>query len=448
MDPRVELLTTVFRLVGADEFNMQGCDSDYSRRVDRYFKPFKSHPAVKLAAELREKRGIGFDGVPTLAVNLSDIHEMRERVPFLPPPARWDKRWPPQEARAFVRELKKFVKDTHYEEFIHSEQPYFAKATSSLDNLINSRSMTSWLSDFYGTAPGRKPFVIVGLLCGGGNYGMSVQFPDGSIEMSPIFGASSFDKDWVPQYDESDLPLIIHEFSHGYVNPLVRKHMGELMPAANRLMAVMGNVLKANAYGEEEALLNETFVRTAETYLSQEHLSAAIASNNLIGQRSAGFLWTSDLVDRLREEVKPSPGKTFEACMPALISEFGRLSQNPQALLDRCPKVQSFDTVWDQTQVTVRVTFDQPMAIGSRGFSMEPPGWEVVKKTEFSPDGQTMALVIKVKKGVEYRASLNRFGRGLISATGYPLQPFSKAIAKASLAERAVESGPSILLCR
>src|SRR5438046_508909 len=70
VDPRVELLSIVFRLAGNSEYNMSPLKT-YTADIDSYFSPYKEHPAVVLARKLASERDVGFDTVMNLAVHLS-----------------------------------------------------------------------------------------------------------------------------------------------------------------------------------------------------------------------------------------------------------------------------------------------------------------------------------------------------------------------------------------
>ena len=60
VDPRVELLSIVFRLAGNSEYNMSPLKT-YTADIDAYFSPYKEHPAVALARKLAGEREVGFD---------------------------------------------------------------------------------------------------------------------------------------------------------------------------------------------------------------------------------------------------------------------------------------------------------------------------------------------------------------------------------------------------
>jgi hypothetical protein len=54
VDPRVELVSTVFTLMGSrDGWSERPLDSSYRARMHRRFSPFRNHPAIPAAAATR-----------------------------------------------------------------------------------------------------------------------------------------------------------------------------------------------------------------------------------------------------------------------------------------------------------------------------------------------------------------------------------------------------------
>ena len=86
-DPRIELLTVIFRLAGAEEYDQ--CQVPvYAAAIDSAFGRYRGHPAIALAKRIREEHGIGFDAVPNSHF-LTPPPALAERIPF--DSARWSK---------------------------------------------------------------------------------------------------------------------------------------------------------------------------------------------------------------------------------------------------------------------------------------------------------------------------------------------------------------------
>ena len=92
VDPRVELICVVFRLAGHPEYN-RGRIQAYVDEVEKHFGAYRDHAVVTLARKLRRTRGVSFDACMSMAVHLSDMETIGERVPFDPRPAGLDGRW-------------------------------------------------------------------------------------------------------------------------------------------------------------------------------------------------------------------------------------------------------------------------------------------------------------------------------------------------------------------
>ena len=96
VDPRVELLSLIFRLAGNREYNMARVES-YAEDAEKQFGKFRGQGVVKLAQELRGAHGVSYDAVMSMAVHLTDAEHLKLRLPLQPWPEGLDKRWPASE---------------------------------------------------------------------------------------------------------------------------------------------------------------------------------------------------------------------------------------------------------------------------------------------------------------------------------------------------------------
>src|SRR6516162_5780989 len=74
VDPRIELVSLLFRMAGNPEYNQAKVES-YVAEVEQQFGKFKQHPAVQLAQKLRNSRGVSYDACMSLAVLLTDARQ-------------------------------------------------------------------------------------------------------------------------------------------------------------------------------------------------------------------------------------------------------------------------------------------------------------------------------------------------------------------------------------
>ena len=71
VDPRVELMSIIFRLAGNGEYNHPGV-LPYVADIEKHFDPFKKHSAVEMAKNLSKSAGIGFDAPMSGSYDLKD----------------------------------------------------------------------------------------------------------------------------------------------------------------------------------------------------------------------------------------------------------------------------------------------------------------------------------------------------------------------------------------
>ena len=153
VDPRVELMSIIFRLAGNPEYN-QGRVASYTKDVESHFGPFRKHRAVELARELCRKQGVSFDACMSMAVHLTDAYDLAEKVPFSPRPESLDGRWKPDEARAFLKAARKFVAEADFKSFLEEHRSLYDVTESRMKALLEKEGHTDWFDRFFGAAQG------------------------------------------------------------------------------------------------------------------------------------------------------------------------------------------------------------------------------------------------------------------------------------------------------
>lgn len=103
--------------------------------MDSYFKESTGHPAVQYMKELRNKYGIAYDAVMSMAVHLDNRNGIfsliEEDVSTL------EKRWKKVDKDEFLSYLSSFYRDTKFNEFFWPIKT-FMKGASSLIRIMSS----------------------------------------------------------------------------------------------------------------------------------------------------------------------------------------------------------------------------------------------------------------------------------------------------------------------
>jgi hypothetical protein len=322
VDPRVELLSIVFRLAGNSEYNMSGSESPYAEDVQNHFGRFREHETVQLAKKLRAEHSIGFDAVMSLAVHLADDPwNTQPRTPLEPRPAKLEGRWTTSDAAAFIESLKVFCRDADFKKFVDDHAAYYLACEEKMSDLVNKRDYVGWFDHFFGARQNTSFVVIIGLLNGGGNYGISMKYPDGREEITPIIGIYKWDEHGLPAIGDEATPTIVHEFCHCYTNPIVDANYAQLQDAGDKLFAGHSAVMRSQAYSSGKTVLYESLVRGVVAYHMRREDGAAAGAKQILSETMRGFDWTRDLVQLLGEyDAERDRYPDFEAFAPRLIT--------------------------------------------------------------------------------------------------------------------------------
>ncbi len=431
VDPRVELMSIIFRLAGHPEYNMPNSQSAYSTAVEEQFGGFRDHAVVKLARELRARRGVSYDAVMSMAVHLTDTRELKERVPFDLPPARLDQRWHAAEAREFLERAREFVAESKFNDFCTAQRKLYSAAGKRLTKKLSERGYLKWFDKFFGARPGAEFHVFVGLLNGGGNYGVGIRYPDGREEITPVIGVSEFDDEGVPEFGDGLVPTVVHEFCHSYTNPLVDTHFAALQPAAERIFAHCEDTMRDQAYGSAQTVLYESLVRACVVRYTHATDGASAAKRQIEAEHARGFEWIGELAERLAEyEVNRAKYPTLDAFMPRIVAFFNEYAPRYEALQKDAPQVKSMTPVngaqdVDPNLKEIRIEFDRPMRDQSWSIVGGGPHFpELAGKPAYDAARRVLTVPVRLKPGWSYEFWLNRNEyRGFVSEDGQPLKP-------------------------
>ena len=326
VDRRVELFTLLARFAGFEEFNMAVARSPYSVAADSWFREQKRHPALARLQALRRDHGVSYDAIASLAVHVEDSVDLAERIDFATAPERLDKRWPLEQVRLFLDEVRDFVQVADSEGFFDTQEERFTQGAARLRAVIEGSKALPWFDATFGARSGARYCAIPGFVCGGGNYGMGIRYADGrDEEILPIFGCSRFDAAGVPEFGADMAWLVAHELCHSYTNAFVDQLGEQLEPAATRLFEHDADAMRRQAYGSWQTVAYETLVRATVVACLRATEGEAAGAKQAKEERDRGFLWVPALaadLERFRADRTRWP--TFADFLPELVAAFER----------------------------------------------------------------------------------------------------------------------------
>jgi len=408
----------------------------YEKDVDKWFRPFRDHPVVRRARGLGDSAGIGFSDPMEFAVHLTNAHDLGEIVPVDAPNQEPEWAWPPAGARAFLSDLRAFVRDAQTDRFLHSHERLYATAADRLRQLVDSAGDPAWFGRFFGHAPVR-PFILVpALLNGGANYGPRIRTPGDGQEFYAIVGVYLTDRDGLPRFDEREMPNVVHEFSHSFINPIIARHLDQFEGAGPQIFAAEEQQMKDQAYDTWPTVIDESLVRATVVRYRLSHEGREAADAEIADEKARGFLWIRDLSDLLGQyETARGQYPDFETFLPRTAGYFASLPARLPALAAQYdsarPRVVSMSpangaTGIDASLRRIRIWFDRPMADGMLVTPLQEDSGagfpETTGKGTFDEGRTVFTLPVRLEPGRSYAVALDaRFANGFRSEDGVPL---------------------------
>ncbi len=324
VDPRVELMSIIFRLAGNKEYNACRIPK-YDRAIRKYFKPYQNHSAVEFAAALREKRGMGYNAPTSLAVHVGKVPNLNELVLLDPRPTELDSRWHAEEAREFLEKARLFAKESNFGKFYNYHKPMYDKAVSDLTELLENRAHFEWFEEFFGQKDKPHLNVVLGLANGSNSYGASVVI-QGKKHFYSVLGVWRRDLFGNPEFHRGHVRTIHHELCHSYSNPIVFKYRDELRAAGQRMFPKLQDKMRSQAYGVWWSMMNEYVVRvcTIRYYKKYETNMVKRIIRYDINRGFVGMRELNEVVSKYEDEREEYP--TFDSFFPRVIEFFDEYS--------------------------------------------------------------------------------------------------------------------------
>ena len=328
VDRRVELMCIVYRLAGNPEYNQPTAHPAYAATIDKHFAKFKDHDVVKLARQMRAKRGVSFDAPMSLAVHLDE----QFKPAFTQRPGGLDGRYDLDEARRFCALLQDFARRSEFETFFKDHAKLYRLAEGRLSALIESQVDVAWFGRYFRPAAAPRFHVVIALLNGGCCYGPRVE-QEGAMETYCILGNWERDGDGMPTFSKQVLPTLVHEFCHSFVTPVVLAQETTFAAPADAVYEQVKVRMKRMAYGNAMTMAHESVVRACVVRYLEHKDGPAAARKELASQYRMGFWCTPGIARQLAGDYEKSPDqyKTFADFSPKLADSFLATARKLQA---------------------------------------------------------------------------------------------------------------------
>lgn len=432
VDERTELLGIVFRLAEADEY-INNTLSSYSKDIDEYFASFKNHDVVNFAKKVRAKRGVSYDAVMSMAINI----EITDSIRFLPNTSidNLDSRWGVKNAKTFIVYLNQFYRESNFHQFYQNHSKVYSAATENFNYILKDLN-TKWFEYFYGVET-HGAFNIIVSLTNSGNYGPEINYSDGRKNLYAIMGVSKADSLGNPIFSKSIFGVIVHEFNHSFCNSLVDEHYSILGQEAKQLYKENSELFNEQAYGDAKTVMCEMLVRACVIkYFQNRNENSEFINRLIANEQRYGFLWIDKLVNWLNVY---SENRNKYPTLNSFMPEVARLSK--ELSLEQVKKEYEVCKVAkivssnipngainvDPSTNYVVVTFNLPMNSGNNGTSWGKKGKKYFptldndKKASWN-EATKMEWRIPVKLKPITKYSLSFPSEFFVDKNGYPMK--------------------------
>lgn len=289
----VELMSILSRTAGFPEYNMD-LAGQYTKDTETWFAKYKDHSIIAYYQGLRKNHTIGYDAVMSMAVHL-DIDN--GKIKFLGEKSDLEKRWQNVDIDDFVARLNRFYSDTHFHDFFEQHRAFYDEEVKKKEPDMLLLFRQEWFAPFYGTDGTEQFRIIVGFTYGGNNNGVARHLKGQPRELFAICG-------YISNQQGFDATILVHEFSHPFVNPLLDNAANTAMieKVGRKLFQLSRYAIEEQAYNDWRIVINESIVRAAVyIYLLDNKLVNRSTSQIMFNEMyREGFRWMPELVAALR----------------------------------------------------------------------------------------------------------------------------------------------------
>ena len=293
----VELMSILSRTAGFQEYHTDKA-GQYTKDTEAWFSPYKEHPIISYYQGLRSDHSVSYDAVMSMAIHL----EIQQgKVCFLGEKSDLDERWENVDIDDFMLRLNQFYTDTRFHAFFEQQSNFYQEGLKSFEENVMSYFHQDWYGQFYGTESTERFHIVIGFTYGDLNNGVARQLKGHPKEVFAICGYTLSPTTNQPAWDAA---LLIHEFNHSFVNPLLDNptNVALLQKIGMKLFQLSQPEMEKQAYRGWETVINESVVRAAVfIYMLDNKLVSKSTSNFMFNETwRKGFRWLPELVTSLR----------------------------------------------------------------------------------------------------------------------------------------------------
>jgi hypothetical protein len=291
-DPRIELLAVVQHFTSWAGGGHIKSETAYKDDIERYFAEFKYHTATACVESLLDA-GFTHDAPVAFMLYHGDPPGLAQRAPYsdyLIGRAKGK-----ENLLELADALRDFARETDFMRFYQAHSALYGTQAAEVDSLLSGKDYVQAIEDFYGQSRKSYGLVLSPLFAGG--YGITVDTGEG-YDIYGVIGPCALKGDRTSfaclGYVES---IMLHEWSHSFVNPLVDQNM-DIFGESAGLFVPIKDMMRRQAYPTWKISLYEHIVRACEIYL-RDRLHRDLDSRKLLESQEGKGFWYVTHIDSM-----------------------------------------------------------------------------------------------------------------------------------------------------
>jgi hypothetical protein len=316
VSPAIDLFGLISRLAGVNQYT-EVMLPEFISELENYFDHLRDHPAIDFARECNIRHQINGDAPMSLAVYVGPPPEWNLQMDLSDIPAAFDPRWDSALISEYLEHARVFAEESHFLDFFQEHKDLQDMAKERLAAMLDGEQLFSWYMDFFGYYP-EKVTMYLSLLNGTCSYGYPVFYSDGTLEFVSLLGGRFPDRDGFPNYPKDwFIPIIIHEYAHSYINPLIKANPEKFQALGEALLRTHRAKMIERGYNVWNVVLQEYLVRACTVKYLAQNKGKRKARENIRRDIQDGFTEIEGLVRLLDDyENQRDAYPTIESFLP------------------------------------------------------------------------------------------------------------------------------------
>ena len=284
----------------------------YIDNILEKFSKFKNEEIIKDFMKLVEKHNFNYDAPYALFLQLDEHFKCDKLDDYI-----FKERLEEDETvYDFIEKLEEFAKKINFEDYYNKNIGLYKKWTSYILDCFKRGNVLKFYDNYFGKS--NNDFYL-NLMPFASNGSFSATINNKIYDMNPV--TRDMKKDTLFERDryESVISAPIHEFLHGYVNPITEKK--GLLNFDTHMFDNLKEKMSMQGYPTDVEIINEHLVRAIQIrYILNEYKDEKWAEYVTNMEEKNGFIYIRDILEKLEEfEKNRNNYKNFEQFYPEII---------------------------------------------------------------------------------------------------------------------------------